>query len=76
MRLVAQECRSKLMTHDSTSGTLMSILSMSYSNTIGLKPVNLKDFVAAVVDRLVGDFAGFHAISELMELSELGPCSN
>lgn len=49
LRRVCEECRSKFMAHDSTSGILTSILSMSYSNTRELKPINLKDFGAVVV---------------------------
>jgi len=46
--------RSRLMPHDNMRGNAVSILSFGYSNTLALNLINLKDFVAVVVDRLGG----------------------
>jgi hypothetical protein len=41
------------------NGNDLSRLFMSYSNRMGLKLLNPKDFAAERVDRLDGEFAGF-----------------
>jgi hypothetical protein len=44
--------------HHSTKSSVMSILSISYSNTMELNLINLNDFAAVVIDRLDGNSDG------------------
>lgn len=48
----------QLIPHDSTKSNAMSILSISYSNTMELNLINLNDFAAVVIDRLDGNSDG------------------